>query len=130
MQERSRSIRWKSATSVQDRNVVKDRIEAHALGMVFSAGAGIWAPDDRTSEKGFIGHLEGARLASPDLIKAVMVERGSLLPSGGTRSGISYPIHGSGPEFVDGLPGVAGGGGSAAPGWGVSSFGFGRHQCA
>lgn len=41
----------------------------------------------------------------------------------------SYPIHGIGPESCRRTSGVAGGGGSAAPGWGVIVR-LWRHQCA
>lgn len=102
-----------------------DRIEAHALGMVFGRkrpGSGplmIW------SIKPNIGHLEGAA-GIAGLIKAVlMVERGSLLPSGGfTEPNPAIPFTELGLRVVDELqewPVVAGRPRRA----GVSSFGFG-----
>lgn len=107
-----------------------DRIEAHALGMVFGRKRPGSGPLMIGSIKPNIGHLEGAA-GIAGLIKAVlMVERGSLLPSGGVYGAkSSYPIHGIGPESCRRTSGVAGGGGSAAPGWGVIVR-LWRHQCA
>lgn len=102
-----------------------DRIEAHALGMVFGRkrpGSGHLMIG---SIKPNIGHLEGAA-GIAGLIKAVlMVERGSLLPSGGfTEPNPAIPFTELGLRVVDELqewPVVAGRPRRA----GVSSFGFG-----
>lgn len=102
-----------------------DRIEAHALGMVFGRkrpGSGLLMIG---SIKPNIGHLEGAA-GIAGLIKAVlMVERGSLLPSGGfTEPNPAIPFTELGLRVVDELqewPVVAGRPRRA----GVSSFGFG-----
>lgn len=102
-----------------------DRIEAHALGMVFGRKRPGSGPLMIGSIKPNIGHLEGAaRIAG--LIKAVlMVERGSLLPSGGfTEPNPAIPFTELGLRVVDELqewPVVAGRPRRA----GVSSFGFG-----
>lgn len=102
-----------------------DRIEAHALGMVFGRKRPGSGPLMIGSIKPNIGHLEGgAGIAG--LIKAVlMVERGSLLPSGGfTEPNPAIPFTELGLRVVDELqewPVVAGRPRRA----GVSSFGFG-----
>lgn len=101
-----------------------DRIEAHALGMVFGRKRPGSGPLMIGSIKPNIGHLEGA--AGAGLIKAVlMVERGSLLPSGGfTEPNPAIPFTELGLRVVDELqewPVVAGRPRRA----GVSSFGFG-----
>lgn len=102
-----------------------DRIEAHALGMVFGRKRPGSGPLMIGSIKPNIGHLEGAA-GIAGLIKAVlMVERGSLLPSGGfTEPNPAIPFTELGLRVVDELqewPVVAG-----RPRWaGVSSFGFG-----
>lgn len=100
-----------------------DRIEAHALGMVFGRKRPGSGPLMIGSIKPNIGHLEGAA-GIAGLIKAVlMVERGSLLPSGGfTEPNPAIPF--TGLRVVDELqewPVVAGRPRRA----GVSSFGFG-----
>lgn len=102
-----------------------DRIEAHALGMVFGRKRPGSGPLMIGSIKPNIGHLEGAA-GIAGLIKAVlMVERGSLLPSGGfTEPNPAIPFTELGLRVVDELqewPVVAGRPGRA----GVSSFGFG-----
>lgn len=102
-----------------------DRIEAHALGMVFSRKRPGSGPLMIGSIKPNIGHLEGAA-GIAGLIKAVlMVERGSLLPSGGfTEPNPAIPFTELGLRVVDELqewPVVAGRPRRA----GVSSFGFG-----
>lgn len=102
-----------------------DRIEAHALGMVFGRKRPGSGPLMIGSIKPNIGHLEGAA-GIPGLIKAVlMVERGSLLPSGGfTEPNPAIPFTELGLRVVDELqewPVVAGRPRRA----GVSSFGFG-----
>lgn len=102
-----------------------DRIEAHALGMVFGRKRPGSGPLMIGSIKPNIGHLEGAA-AIAGLIKAVlMVERGSLLPSGGfTEPNPAIPFTELGLRVVDELqewPVVAGRPRRA----GVSSFGFG-----
>lgn len=102
-----------------------DRIEAHALGMVFGRKRPGSGPLMIGSIKPNIGHLEGAA-GIAGLIKAVlMVERGSLLPSGGfTEPNPAVPFTELGLRVVDELqewPVVAGRPRRA----GVSSFGFG-----
>lgn len=102
-----------------------DRIEAHALGMVFGRKSPGSGPLMIGSIKPNIGHLEGAA-GIAGLIKAVlMVERGSLLPSGGfTEPNPAIPFTELGLRVVDELqewPVVAGRPRRA----GVSSFGFG-----
>lgn len=102
-----------------------DRIEAHALGMVFGRKRPGSVPLMIGSIKPNIGHLEGAA-GIAGLIKAVlMVERGSLLPSGGfTEPNPAIPFTELGLRVVDELqewPVVAGRPRRA----GVSSFGFG-----
>lgn len=102
-----------------------DRIEAHALGMVFGHKRPGSGPLMIGSIKPNIGHLEGAA-GIAGLIKAVlMVERGSLLPSGGfTEPNPAIPFTELGLRVVDELqewPVVAGRPRRA----GVSSFGFG-----
>lgn len=102
-----------------------DRIEAHALGMVFGRKRPGSGPLMIGSIKPNIGHLEGAA-GIAGLIKAVlMVERGSLLPSGGfTEPNPAIPVTELGLRVVDELqewPVVAGRPRRA----GVSSFGFG-----
>lgn len=102
-----------------------DRIEAHALGMVFGRKRPGSGPLMIGSIKPNIGHLEGAA-GIAGLIKAVlMVERGSLLPSGGfTEPNPAIPLTELGLRVVDELqewPVVAGRPRRA----GVSSFGFG-----
>lgn len=102
-----------------------DRIEAHALGMVFGRKRTGSGPLMIGSIKPNIGHLEGAA-GIAGLIKAVlMVERGSLLPSGGfTEPNPAIPFTELGLRVVDELqewPVVAGRPRRA----GVSSFGFG-----
>lgn len=102
-----------------------DRIEAHALGMVFGRKRPGSGPLMIGSIKPNIGHLEGAA-GIAGLIKAVlMVERGSLLPSGGfTEPNPAIPFTELGLRVVDELqewPMVAGRPRRA----GVSSFGFG-----
>lgn len=102
-----------------------DRIEAHALGMVFGRRRPGSGPLMIGSIKPNIGHLEGAA-GIAGLIKAVlMVERGSLLPSGGfTEPNPAIPFTELGLRVVDELqewPVVAGRPRRA----GVSSFGFG-----
>lgn len=102
-----------------------DRIEAHALGMVFGRKRPGSGPLMIGSIKPNIGHLEGAA-GMAGLIKAVlMVERGSLLPSGGfTEPNPAIPFTELGLRVVDELqewPVVAGRPRRA----GVSSFGFG-----
>lgn len=102
-----------------------DRIEAHALGMVFGRKRPGSGPLMIVSIKPNIGHLEGAA-GIAGLIKAVlMVERGSLLPSGGfTEPNPAIPFTELGLRVVDELqewPVVAGRPRRA----GVSSFGFG-----
>lgn len=102
-----------------------DRIEAHALGMVFGRKRPGSGPLMIGSIKPNIGHLEGAA-GIAGLIKAVlMVERGSLLPSGGfTEPNPAIPFTELGLRVVDELqewPVVAGRPRQA----GVSSFGFG-----
>lgn len=102
-----------------------DRIEAHALGMVFGRKRPGSGPLMIRSIKPNIGHLEGAA-GIAGLIKAVlMVERGSLLPSGGfTEPNPAIPFTELGLRVVDELqewPVVAGRPRRA----GVSSFGFG-----
>lgn len=102
-----------------------DRIEAHALGMVFGRKRPGSGPLIIGSIKPNIGHLEGAA-GIAGLIKAVlMVERGSLLPSGGfTEPNPAIPFTELGLRVVDELqewPVVAGRPRRA----GVSSFGFG-----
>lgn len=102
-----------------------DRIEAHALGMVFGRKRPGSGPLMIGSIKPNIGHLEGAA-GIAGLIKAVlMVERGSLLPSGGfTEPNPAIPFTELGLKVVDELqewPVVAGRPRRA----GVSSFGFG-----
>lgn len=102
-----------------------DRIEAHALGMVFGRKRPGSGPLMIGSIKPNIGHLEGAADIA-GLIKAVlMVERGSLLPSGGfTEPNPAIPFTELGLRVVDELqewPVVAGRPRRA----GVSSFGFG-----
>lgn len=102
-----------------------DRIEAHALGMVFGRKRPGSGPLMIGSIKPNIGHLEGAA-GIAGLIKAVlMVERGSLLPSGGfTEPNPAIPFTELGLRVVDELqewPVVAG----RPRGAGVSSFGFG-----
>lgn len=102
-----------------------DRIEAHALGMVFGRKRPGSGPLMIGSIKPNIGHLEGAA-GIAGLIKAVlMVERGSPLPSGGfTEPNPAIPFTELGLRVVDELqewPVVAGRPRRA----GVSSFGFG-----
>lgn len=102
-----------------------DRIEAHALGMVFGRKRPGSGPLMIGSIKPNIGHLEGAA-GIAGLIKAVlMVERGSLVPSGGfTEPNPAIPFTELGLRVVDELqewPVVAGRPRRA----GVSSFGFG-----
>lgn len=102
-----------------------DRIEAHALGMVFGRKRPGSGPLMIGSIKPNIGHLEGAA-GIAGLIKAVlMVEHGSLLPSGGfTEPNPAIPFTELGLRVVDELqewPVVAGRPRRA----GVSSFGFG-----
>ncbi|KBH49322.1 polyketide synthase Pks6 [Mycobacterium tuberculosis MAL010134] len=102
-----------------------DRIEAHALGMVFGRKRPGSGPLMIGSIKPNIGHLEGAA-GIAGLIKAVlMVERGSLLPSGGfTEPNPAIPFTELGLRVVDELQEwqvVAGRPRRA----GVSSFGFG-----
>lgn len=102
-----------------------DRIEAHALGMVFGRKRPGSGPLMIGSIKPNIGHLEGAA-GIAGLIKAVlMVERGSLLPSGGfTEPNPAIPFTELGLRVVDELqewPVVAGRPRRAR----VSSFGFG-----
>lgn len=102
-----------------------DRIEAHALGKVFGRKRPGSGPLMIGSIKPNIGHLEGAA-GIAGLIKAVlMVERGSLLPSGGfTEPNPAIPFTELGLRVVDELqewPVVAGRPRRA----GVSSFGFG-----
>lgn len=102
-----------------------DRIAAHALGMVFGRKRPGSGPLMIGSIKPNIGHLEGAA-GIAGLIKAVlMVERGSLLPSGGfTEPNPAIPFTELGLRVVDELqewPVVAGRPRRA----GVSSFGFG-----
>ncbi|CFR68408.1 polyketide synthase [Mycobacterium tuberculosis] len=102
-----------------------DRIEEHALGMVFGRKRPGSGPLMIGSIKPNIGHLEGAA-GIAGLIKAVlMVERGSLLPSGGfTEPNPAIPFTELGLRVVDELqewPVVAGRPRRA----GVSSFGFG-----
>lgn len=102
-----------------------DRIEAHALGMVLGRKRPGSGPLMIGSIKPNIGHLEGAA-GIAGLIKAVlMVERGSLLPSGGfTEPNPAIPFTELGLRVVDELqewPVVAGRPRRA----GVSSFGFG-----
>lgn len=102
-----------------------DRIEVHALGMVFGRKRPGSGPLMIGSIKPNIGHLEGAA-GIAGLIKAVlMVERGSLLPSGGfTEPNPAIPFTELGLRVVDELqewPVVAGRPRRA----GVSSFGFG-----
>lgn len=102
-----------------------DRIEAHALGMVFGRKRPGSGPLMIGSIKPNIGHLEGAA-GIAGLIKAVlMVERGSLLPSGGfTEPNPAIPFTELGLRVVDELqewPVVAGRPRRAV----VSSFGFG-----
>lgn len=102
-----------------------DRIDAHALGMVFGRKRPGSGPLMIGSIKPNIGHLEGAA-GIAGLIKAVlMVERGSLLPSGGfTEPNPAIPFTELGLRVVDELqewPVVAGRPRRA----GVSSFGFG-----
>lgn len=102
-----------------------DRIEAHALGMAFGRKRPGSGPLMIGSIKPNIGHLEGAA-GIAGLIKAVlMVERGSLLPSGGfTEPNPAIPFTELGLRVVDELqewPVVAGRPRRA----GVSSFGFG-----
>lgn len=102
-----------------------DRIEAHALGMVFGRKRPGSGPLMIGSIKPNIGHLEGAA-GIAGLIKAVlMVERGSLLPSGGfTEPNPAIPFTELGLRVVDELqewPVVA----SRPRRAGVSSFGFG-----
>lgn len=102
-----------------------DRIEAHALGMVFGRKRPGSGPLMIGSIKPNIGHLEGAA-GIAGLIKAVlMVERGSRLPSGGfTEPNPAIPFTELGLRVVDELqewPVVAGRPRRA----GVSSFGFG-----
>lgn len=102
-----------------------DRIEAHALGMVFGRKRPGSGPLMIGSIKPNIGHLEGAA-GIAGLIKAVlMVERGSLLPSGGfTEPNPAIPFTELGLRVVDELqewPVVAGRPRRA----GVSSLGFG-----
>lgn len=102
-----------------------DRIEAHALSMVFGRKRPGSGPLMIGSIKPNIGHLEGAA-GIAGLIKAVlMVERGSLLPSGGfTEPNPAIPFTELGLRVVDELqewPVVAGRPRRA----GVSSFGFG-----
>lgn len=102
-----------------------DRIEAHALGMVFGRKRPGSGPLMIGSIKPNIGHLEGAA-GIAGLIRAVlMVERGSLLPSGGfTEPNPAIPFTELGLRVVDELqewPVVAGRPRRA----GVSSFGFG-----
>lgn len=102
-----------------------DRIEAHALGMVFGRKRPGSGPLMIGSIKPNIGHLEGAA-GIAGLIKAVlMVERGSLLPRGGfTEPNPAIPFTELGLRVVDELqewPVVAGRPRRA----GVSSFGFG-----
>lgn len=102
-----------------------DRIEAHALGMVFGRKRPGSGPLMIGSIKPNIGHLEGAA-GIAGLIKAVlMVERGSLLPSGGfTEPNPAITFTELGLRVVDELqewPVVAGRPRRA----GVSSFGFG-----
>lgn len=102
-----------------------DRIEAHALGMVFGRKRPGSGPLMIGSIKPNIGHLEGAA-GIAGLIKAVlMVERGSLLPSGGfTEPNPAIPFTELGLRVVDELqewPVVAGRPRRA----GGSSFGFG-----
>lgn len=102
-----------------------DRIEAHALGMVFGRKRPGSGPLMIGSINPNIGHLEGAA-GIAGLIKAVlMVERGSLLPSGGfTEPNPAIPFTELGLRVVDELqewPVVAGRPRRA----GVSSFGFG-----
>lgn len=102
-----------------------DRIEAHALGMVFGRKRPGSGPLMIGSIKPNIGHLEGAA-GIAGLIKAVlMVERGSLLPSGEfTEPNPAIPFTELGLRVVDELqewPVVAGRPRRA----GVSSFGFG-----
>lgn len=107
------------------RTSLGDRIEAHALGMVFGRKRPGSGPLMIGSIKPNIGHLEGAA-GIAGLIKAVlMVERGSLLPSGGfTEPNPAIPFTELGLRVVDELqewPVVAGRPRRA----GVSSFGFG-----
>ncbi|CKT69300.1 polyketide synthase [Mycobacterium tuberculosis] len=102
-----------------------DRIEAHALGMVFGRKRPGSGPLMIGSIKPNIGHLEGAA-GIAGLIKAVlMVERGSLLSGGGvTEPNPAIPFTELGLRVVDELqewPVVAGRPRRA----GVSSFGFG-----
>lgn len=102
-----------------------DRIEAHALGMVFGRKRPGSGPLMIGSIKPNIGHLERAA-GIAGLIKAVlMVERGSLLPSGGfTEPNPAIPFTELGLRVVDELqewPVVAGRPRRA----GLSSFGFG-----
>lgn len=102
-----------------------DRIEAHALGMVFGRKRPGSGPLMIGSIKPNIGHLEGAA-GIAGLIKAVlMVERGSLLPSGGfTEPNPAIRFTELGLRVVDELqewPVVAGRPRRA----GLSSFGFG-----
>lgn len=102
-----------------------DRIEAQAVGMVFGRKRPGSGPLMIGSIKPNIGHLEGAA-GIAGLIKAVlMVERGSLLPSGGfTEPNPAIPFTELGLRVVDELqewPVVAGRPRRA----GVSSFGFG-----
>lgn len=102
-----------------------DRIEAHALGMVFGRKRPGSGPLMIGSIKPNIGHLEGAA-GIAGLIKAVlMVERGSLLPSGGfTEPNPAIPFTELGLRVVDELQewSVVAGRPRRA---GVSSFGFG-----
>lgn len=81
-----------------------DRIEAHALGMVFGRKRPGSGPLMIGSIKPNIGHLEGAA-GIAGLIKAVlMVERGSLLPSGGfTEPNPAIPFTELGLRVVDEL---------------------------
>lgn len=81
-----------------------DKIEAHALGMVFGRKRPGSGPLMIGSIKPNIGHLEGAA-GIAGLIKAVlMVERGSLLPSGGfTEPNPAIPFPELGLRVVDEL---------------------------
>lgn len=102
-----------------------DRIEAHALGMVFGRKRPGSGPLMIGSIKPNIGHLEGAAGIAGLIKEVLMVERGSLLPSGGfTEPNPAIPFTELGLRVVDELqewPVVAGRPRRA----GVSSFGFG-----
>lgn len=102
-----------------------DRIEAHALGMVFGRKRPGSGPLMIGSIKPNIGHLEGAAGIAGLITAVLMVERGSLLPSGGfTEPNPAIPFTELGLRVVDELqewPVVAGRPRRA----GVSSFGFG-----